>query len=68
MDLILCCSAAELAMMVAQSSSVALFNPFHCTEVTQNQSHSAISGCIEEASVSDHAKQRTIYHIQREDI
>lgn len=53
MDLIFCFSVAKLEMMVTQSSSVALFNPFHCTEVTQDQSHSAISGCIEEASVSD---------------
>jgi len=36
MDLILCCSVAELEMMVAQIISVALFKPFHCTEVTQD--------------------------------
>lgn len=66
MDLI-CCYATELEMVVAQSSSVALFSPFHCSEVTQYQSHSAISGCIEESSVSDHAKQRTTDHIQRGD-
>lgn len=67
MDVILYCSLAELEMMVTQSSCVALFNPFHCTEVTQDQPHFAISGCIAEANVCDHAKRRTTHHIQRED-
>lgn len=56
---ILRCSVAELGMIVARFSSVALFKPFCHTEVTQSQSHRAVSGYTEEASVFGLAKQRT---------
>lgn len=60
-------SAAELKMMVAQSSFFTVFNPLQCIEVKQDQSQYAISVCIKEAILSDHAKQRATHHAQKED-